>query len=106
MVGPSVRHGLHHGAQKSTTTGSRFEASRTSCSNVAVVTSIGAPSRRFGNPGGHAPPLCGPPVFASESIARHDERPSAPDRKSTRLNSSHVKISYAVFCLKKKNNIV
>src|SRR5690606_26546851 len=27
------------------------------------------------------------------------------DRKSTRLNSSHVKISYAVFCLKKKNNI-
>src|SRR5699024_12595831 len=26
------------------------------------------------------------------------------DRKSTRLNSSHVSISYAVFCLKKKNN--
>src|SRR5690606_42007837 len=30
------------------------------------------------------------------------EPPNAPDRKSTRLNSSHVKISYAVFCLKKK----
>src|SRR5690606_39851201 len=28
-----------------------------------------------------------------------------PDRKSTRLNSSHVKISYAVFCLKKKRRI-
>src|SRR5690625_6932094 len=28
----------------------------------------------------------------------------ARDRKSTRLNSSHVAISYAVFCLKKKNN--
>src|SRR5207253_10273828 len=28
-----------------------------------------------------------------------------PDRKSTRLNSSHVAISYAVFCLKKKNNL-
>src|SRR5699024_12773441 len=27
---------------------------------------------------------------------------SPPDRKSTRLNSSHVSISYAVFCLKKK----
>src|SRR5438034_3077956 len=27
----------------------------------------------------------------------------APDRKSTRLNSSHTVISYAVFCLKKKN---
>src|SRR5690606_40408067 len=30
---------------------------------------------------------------------------STLDRKSTRLNSSHVKISYAVFCLKKKNII-
>src|SRR5690606_39313042 len=29
-----------------------------------------------------------------------------PDRKSTRLNSSHVKISYAVFCLKKKKNTI
>src|SRR5690554_7271865 len=28
--------------------------------------------------------------------------PRATDRKSTRLNSSHVRISYAVFCLKKK----
>src|SRR5438874_9006083 len=28
-----------------------------------------------------------------------------PDRKSTRLNSSHVEISYAVFCLKKKSDI-
>src|SRR2546430_17579815 len=28
------------------------------------------------------------------------------DRKSTRLNSSHSQISYAVFCLKKKNSIV
>src|SRR3989442_9008268 len=27
------------------------------------------------------------------------------DRKSTRLNSSHVRISYAVFCLKKKTNL-
>src|SRR5437660_10288569 len=35
-----------------------------------------------------------------------DDRPEdlfARDRKSTRLNSSHVAISYAVFCLKKKN---
>src|SRR5690606_42017877 len=39
-------------------------------------------------------------------IARRTEvsilLPGALDRKSTRLNSSHVKISYAVFCLKKK----
>src|ERR1039458_10410496 len=30
-----------------------------------------------------------------------DDRPAAVDRKSTRLNSSHLGISYAVFCLKK-----
>src|SRR5436309_9352538 len=35
--------------------------------------------------------------------ARRDDRRDDQDRKSTRLNSSHVKISYAVFCLKKKN---
>src|SRR5438445_9381226 len=41
--------------------------------------------------------------------ARRDQRPvegrcrrAGPDRKSTRLNSSHANISYAVFCLKKK----
>src|SRR5690606_41436242 len=32
----------------------------------------------------------------------HDGLRNREDRKSTRLNSSHVKISYAVFCLKKK----
>src|SRR3989442_8968385 len=31
-----------------------------------------------------------------------DQHLQATDRKSTRLNSSHVRISYAVFCLKKK----
>src|SRR5690606_42086548 len=35
--------------------------------------------------------------------ARRPDRGLGQDRKSTRLNSSHVKISYAVFCLKKKN---
>src|SRR3712207_6873425 len=34
----------------------------------------------------------------------HGRRP-ARDRKSTRLNSSHANISYAVFCLKKKNHL-
>src|SRR3712207_7130893 len=32
------------------------------------------------------------------------ESPRSVDRKSTRLNSSHANISYAVFCLKKKKN--
>src|SRR5690625_7966684 len=34
----------------------------------------------------------------------HRRHGAAADRKSTRLNSSHVAISYAVFCLKKKTN--
>src|SRR2546427_1031291 len=33
---------------------------------------------------------------------RVQQAPRQPDRKSTRLNSSHSQISYAVFCLKKK----
>src|SRR4051795_6623336 len=33
-------------------------------------------------------------------------RSGSRDRKSTRLNSSHTLISYAVFCLKKKNNVI
>src|SRR5438094_5808405 len=40
-------------------------------------------------------------VPSSGSPHRHSERQQ--DRKSTRLNSSHRTISYAVFCLKKKN---
>src|SRR5436309_7586647 len=35
---------------------------------------------------------------------RGSDRLGPLDRKSTRLNSSHVKISYAVFCLKKKKS--
>src|SRR5690349_23031360 len=70
------------------------------------------------------PPRPGPParepfstggkVFAEAKFDRtaraafDDTRQEQPalegrDRKSTRLNSSHVEISYAVFCLKKKN---
>src|SRR5256885_17056613 len=38
------------------------------------------------------------------SMARRPSRAGSIDRKSTRLNSSHLVISYAVFCLKKKKN--
>src|SRR5947207_11643464 len=40
--------------------------------------------------------------FESVGLFRHCEEQSDEDRKSTRLNSSHTVISYAVFCLKKK----
>src|SRR5258707_4574809 len=36
----------------------------------------------------------------------HDASRGGIDRKSTRLNSSHANISYAVFCLKKKNYFI
>src|SRR5438876_8744350 len=50
-----------------------------------------------------------PPVGGAVRHPRHCGRqrhlpPVVRDRKSTRLNSSHPSISYAVFCLKKKNN--
>src|SRR5438445_5145296 len=38
------------------------------------------------------------------AVVRALAQVGARDRKSTRLNSSHANISYAVFCLKKKNN--
>src|SRR5690606_42066193 len=41
-------------------------------------------------------------VVMGETGIRLKARLDTGDRKSTRLNSSHVKISYAVFCLKKK----
>src|SRR2546421_8900304 len=45
-------------------------------------------------------------VVVEEIAARVDLLHVLGDRKSTRLNSSHDQISYAVFCLKKKNNAV
>src|SRR5699024_12789084 len=60
------------------------------------------PRRRstVGNPHAHT----GHPRSHVVLPVRRDRRSAArePDRKSTRLNSSHVSISYAVFCLKKK----
>src|SRR5688572_31824286 len=47
-------------------------------------------------PGRRAGPVVG--------LALEDEQGRVQDRKSTRLNSSHSQISYAVFCLKKKKN--
>src|SRR5260221_3114615 len=41
-------------------------------------------------------------VFAEERVTRQNNHGRRRDRKSTRLNSSHTVISYAVFCLKKK----
>src|SRR5436190_13587925 len=53
------------------------------------------------------------PIITSVQLSRYQAGPARAlrrrvnelDRKSTRLNSSHTVISYAVFCLKKKNLI-
>src|SRR5438067_10098382 len=48
--------------------------------------------------------LKGSLMLSLESTSSRMNRLAKQDRKSTRLNSSHVSISYAVFCLKKKKN--
>src|SRR3712207_8950825 len=52
-----------------------------------------------GPPLGEAPPVTEVTTIDGEAITVGGP---GPDRKSTRLNSSHANISYAVFCLKKK----
>src|SRR5690625_2133368 len=67
------------------------------------------------SPAGPAPDMGGPEVrssvdlaeiFLEEASPRNHEPVPLRDRKSTRLNSSHVAISYAVFCLKKKKVVM
>src|SRR5574337_2148363 len=73
----------------------------------------GAPRRRIDLPFCHdrslPRSLAWPPCGSDQALRRTESRPtrtprhsvaSGPDRKSTRLNSSHHSISYAVFCLK------
>src|SRR3712207_7375174 len=46
------------------------------------------------------------PIVDLQHEPKHQTLAAARDRKSTRLNSSHANISYAVFCLKKKTSIL
>src|SRR2546426_2068229 len=52
-----------------------------------------------------APNFFGEPEELHLALQVPLDRPTLRDRKSTRLNSSHLVISYAVFCLKKKKKI-
>src|SRR5207253_9189785 len=67
---------------------------------------------RDGNRGGNGEPGAQADIHADRPKKQAKQRTEDhradgefPDRKSTRLNSSHVAISYAVFCLKKKKKI-
>src|SRR5690606_41269561 len=68
---------------------------------VCAAASAGASSAQQAASGARPRVIAG---AAPAAASRRDRaaRARARDRKSTRLNSSHVKISYAVFCLKKK----
>src|SRR3712207_8907639 len=67
------------------------------------------PASRVGGPGQEATWFQGQEEGPGHARRRaggaggHRRGPAGADRKSTRLNSSHANISYAVFCLKKKN---
>src|SRR5699024_12560024 len=71
----------------------KFSLSLQNKQSILVVTYIGYNTKEI--PAGNGSPLT---IQLQDDTQNLDE-----DRKSTRLNSSHVSISYAVFCLKKKN---
>src|SRR5207249_8323986 len=54
---------------------------------------------------GNHPLVCAGAKATREEALKYYRGVARADRKSTRLNSSHVSISYAVFCLKKKNKL-
>src|SRR3712207_8358522 len=62
-----------------------------------------SPAERGSHPG-HAGEVRRAAVRRDRPLRRRRSLPRRGDRKSTRLNSSHANISYAVFCLKKKKS--
>src|SRR5690606_42026575 len=80
-----------------------FPTRRSSDLVRVVVRAFRSRPRKGGGP--RPRPARGPrrPLPRPPRRCRPRRDPGGVDRKSTRLNSSHVKISYAVFCLKKKN---
>src|SRR5206468_12445858 len=84
-------------------------------SDLQQVTAAGCAATRLTRRAGRAPlsrsapaapppPAPGPgPIVGAAAPSELDPVHGLGDRKSTRLNSSHDQISYAVFCLKKKN---
>src|SRR3712207_8702384 len=70
----------------------RADEARRDLAQAAVLLATARGREDRSEPAAHAAAAGGSPVLGRL------------DRKSTRLNSSHANISYAVFCLKKKNN--
>src|SRR2546427_7454370 len=83
-------------------------------SHLRIARAGGSPVGGLGPPPQHAPlcPVC--VICGCQPVSIIDRQECFPsrlesryrrDRKSTRLNSSHSQISYAVFCLKKKKQL-
>src|SRR5258708_17255829 len=74
---------------------------------TAAAAAVGSQRRPSGlySPAANISELrCGGPVIGAFQESKYAQESVDLDRKSTRLNSSHQIISYAVFCLKKKKN--
>src|SRR2546427_1677920 len=100
----------------------RHRAAAPATGGLATGAAAAAPRGRRAGPGRPCLPASSPggtPAAKMSKVGRGSATPAAPDappgcrpprtrtdrdRKSTRLNSSHSQISYAVFCLKKKKN--
>src|SRR2546427_6137169 len=65
---------------------------------------ISPPRCRTVEPGSESPDCARTATDSAPRTGRIEPSSDSSDRKSTRLNSSHSQISYAVFCLKKKKN--
>src|SRR2546427_8520991 len=74
------------------------------CSSDLVSTTTRPDCSKPWHRPGASSTICGvkAPTAEMKASLRGASRSTTPDRKSTRLNSSHSQISYAVFCLKKK----
>src|SRR5207302_8510451 len=108
-AGAAVAAGFVPGAV-GTDTGGSIRGPAAVCGIAGLKPTYGRVSRRGVFPNTFTMDHCGPLTRSAEDIALFLQviagfDPEDPDRKSTRLNSSHVKISYAVFCLKKKKII-
>src|SRR5207249_9283481 len=81
-----------------TISSSREDASLTTCAGLQAL----SPPTMWAKDCTAQGRFCLTVECACATNLRRSTQPEAEDRKSTRLNSSHVSISYAVFCLKKK----
>src|SRR2546421_844816 len=71
-------------------------------SHITAGLAHGARPAHYAETGGRSPRVVGGSVTREGSVQSRKQDRNQTDRKSTRLNSSHDQISYAVFCLKKK----